>query len=333
MEIIAGAGEIASISPTGEVRLDRFLSHKHGGFSRQHFVRAVRDGLVRINGRPGKPSSQVRPGDRIVLDDLALSPHPDSTPATDHPMAEAIPLRVIHQDDYLLVIDKPAGMCVHPGAGRSSGTLVNALLHHFPGITGVGTAGRPGIVHRLDKDTTGLLLVALDPETHRALSALFRSRDITKEYRALVWGTPNPAQGTVETLIGRSPSDRKRMSVLGTRGRNAVTDYRVLERAGAFSLLGVRLHTGRTHQIRVHLSHLGHPVVGDSLYGGKRWKNIPHPDLRAILRAFPRQALHAHRLAFKHPARGVIAEYTSPLPQDIEELMVQISGESISPVS
>ncbi len=326
MDIVAGAEELASLSPSGEVRLDRFLSHTPGGFSRPHFARAVRDGLALINGRPAKPSSLVRPGDRITLNELALSHHADLAPAPDQTMAEPIPLEIIHQDRHLLVINKPAGMCVHPGAGRTSGTLVNALLHHFPDITGVGTAGRPGIVHRLDKDTSGLLLVALDPETHRALSLLFRSRKITKEYRALVWGTPNPLAGTVETMIGRSPSDRKRMSVLGTRGRNAVTDYRVLQRAGAFSLLGVRLHTGRTHQIRVHLSHLGHSVVGDPLYGGKRWKNISHPELRALLRSFPRQALHAHYLAFQHPAHGRTVEFTSPIPGDIADLLEQIGG-------
>jgi 23S rRNA pseudouridine1911/1915/1917 synthase len=326
MDIVAGAEEIASLSPAGVVRLDRFLSRTPGGFSRQHYARVVRDGLVLINGRPAKPSSPVHPGDRINLDDLALSLRPDSTPVPDQTLAEPIPLEVVHQDRHLLVINKPAGMCVHPGAGRTGGTLVNALLHHFPGIAGVGTVGRPGIVHRLDKDTSGLLLVALDPETHRALSLLFRSRKITKEYRALVWGTPTPEAGTVETLIGRSPADRKRMSVLGTRGRQAVTDYRVLKRAGGFTLLGVRLHTGRTHQIRVHLSHLGHPVVGDPLYGGKRWKNILHPELRATLRAFTRQALHAHRLAFQHPAHGLPVEYSSPLPQDMEELIAAISG-------
>jgi len=219
-------------------------------------------------------------------------------------------------------------MCVHPGAGRTSGTLVNALLHHFPDIRGVGASGRPGIVHRLDKDTSGLLLVALDPETHRNLSQLFLSREITKEYRALVWGTPKPSQGTIDVPIGRSPSDRKRMSVLSGRGRRAVTSYRVLLRTGAFSLLGIHLFTGRTHQIRVHLHHLGHPVVGDPLYGGRRWKNVADPGFRARLRAFPRQALHAHRLSFIHPVTGVPVEFISPVPEDMETLMSQITDKS-----
>jgi 23S rRNA pseudouridine1911/1915/1917 synthase len=325
MEIVAATEEIATLSGTGEVRLDRYLSLNPGGVSRQHFARAARNGLVQVNGRRAKPSTPVRPGDVIVLAPESLSPEPGPD-AGDGPAAEDLPLTVLHRDDHLLVIDKPPGICVHPGAGHTSGTLVNALLHHYPDITGVGTAGRPGIVHRLDKDTSGLLLVALDTRTHQELSRLFRSREIHKEYRALVWGTPDPVQGTVDTPIGRSPSDRKRMSVLGSRGRNAVTDYRVLERAGSFSLLGVRLHTGRTHQIRVHLSHLGHPVVGDPLYGGKRWKNIVDPSLRALLRAFPRQALHAHRLAFRHPETGAPVEYTSPLPVDIRDLLDGITG-------
>lgn len=325
MEIIAGAEEITALSPEGEVRLDRFLCFNPGGRSRQHFARTVREGLVKLNGRSAKPSSLVRPGDRIVVEPACLSPGKDALAAGSDPAAEPLPLRVIHQDPYLLVIDKAAGMCVHPGAGRTTGTLVNALLHHFPDIQGVGDSGRPGIVHRLDKDTSGLLLVALDPDTHRALSRLFLTRTITKEYRALVWGTPDPEKGTVDTPIGRSPSDRKRMSVLSGRGRRAVTRYRVLQRVGAFSLLGIQLLTGRTHQIRVHLNHLGHPVVGDPLYGGRRWKNVSDPDFRARLRAFPRQALHAHRLAFTHPVLGTTVEFTSPIPEDISDLMDQIS--------
>ncbi len=323
MQITASSEEITRLSPDGEVRLDRFLSNRPGEGSRQQYARAIKDGLVQLNGRKSKPSSMVRPGDRIDLPRVCF--HAESPEVS--PGAEPLPLEIIHRDKQLLVIDKAAGMSVHPGAGRSSGTLVNALLHHFPGIEGVGTSGRPGIVHRLDKDTSGLILVALDPKTHRALSRLFLTREISKEYLALVWGCPTPEQGIIEASIGRSPSDRKKMSVLSAGGREATTRYRVIVRAGAFALLSCELLTGRTHQIRVHLAHRGHPIVGDPLYGGRRWKNIPDPAFRALLRAFPRQALHAHRLAFVHPAHGAAVEYRSPLPDDIRELLDSISGD------
>jgi len=326
MEIIAAKEDLAALGQEGgEVRLDRFLCRNPGGLSRGQVSRLVRSGKVTLDGRRAKPSSIVRPGDRIEVDDDALVELADPPPGeVDHAEAEAIPLEIVHRDEHLVVINKPPGLSVHPGAGRSSGTLVNALLYHFPGIAGVGTSGRPGIVHRLDKDTSGLLLAALDPGTHRELSHIFKNREIEKEYLALVWGCPDPIRGTIETTIGRSPSDRKKMSVLSAGGRPAVTRYTVLERVGAFGLISCELLTGRTHQIRVHLAHLGHPIVGDPLYGGRRWKNIADPSLRALLRSFPRQALHAHRLAFRHPAIDRDVEFTSPLPPDMADLIRKI---------
>jgi 23S rRNA pseudouridine1911/1915/1917 synthase len=327
MEIIVTSDDLDALGPDGaEVRLDRFLCSRPGGLSRGQSARLVREGHVRQNGRKPKPSATVRAGDRLVIDEEGLAAVTGPVPGGgDHPEAEQIPLSIIHRDDRLAVIDKPAGMSVHPGAGRPGGTLVNALLHHFPGLSGVGESGRPGIVHRLDKDTSGLILAALDPGTHRDLSRLFRTREIEKKYLALVWGVPDPPEGSIEAPIGRSPADRKKMSVLSGSGRPAVTRFRVLERVGSsFSLLSVQLLTGRTHQIRVHLRHIGHPVVGDPLYGGKRWKNIPHPGLRALLRSFSRQALHAHRLRFRHPGTDREVEFTSPLPADMAELIRKI---------
>jgi len=325
-EIIASSEDLEKLSPDGEVRLDRFLCTTPGGAGRNQFARAVREGFVLLNGRRAKPSSPVRPGDVISLSTEGLGQA--AMPDGEEPDAEPLPLPLVHRDRHLLVVDKPAGMAVHPGAGRSSGTLVNALLHHFPGIHGVGTRGRPGIVHRLDKDTSGLILVALDPATHRALSRLFLDRSIEKEYLALVWGCPTPPRATIDAPIGRSPSDRKRMSVLSGRGRRAVTTYRVTGRHGAFALLAVRLHTGRTHQIRVHLAHIGHPIVGDPLYGGRRWKNIADPALKRLVRSFSRQALHARRLAFEHPMSGRAVEFVSPIPGDMERLLTGIDHTS-----
>ncbi len=234
-------------------------------------------------------------------------------PVAAEPAAEAIPLEIVFEDEHLLVLDKPAGLVVHPGAGRASGTLVNALLHRVKDLSGVGGVLRPGIVHRLDRGTSGLLVVAKDDASHRALAAQFASRAVEKEYLALVLGVPAPRQGEIDKPIGRHPVQRKRMAVR-SGGREARSSYRVLEAFDGAALLRVTIHTGRTHQIRVHLAAIGHPVAGDAIYGGGRRP----PAAAAALALLDRPALHAARLAVDHPADGRRLRFESPLPPDIE---------------
>jgi 23S rRNA pseudouridine1911/1915/1917 synthase len=225
---------------------------------------------------------------------------------------EPIPLAIVHEDAAVLVIDKPAGLAMHPGAGRATGTLVHAVLAHCPDLPGIGGQARPGIVHRLDKDTSGLLVVAKTEAALRALQAQIQSRQVQREYLALVWGRVVREEGTIDAPIGRDPRHRTRMAVVPA-GRRAVTTYRVAERLDGATLLALRLDTGRTHQIRVHCVAMGHPVVGDPTYGRR-----PNPwGLR-------RQALHAHRLAFIHPTRGTALSFSSPLPSDIAAALARL---------
>jgi len=220
------------------------------------------------------------------------------------------------------VIDKPAGMVCHLGAGVRSGTLVNALLYHF-GSMETGDRTRPGIVHRLDKLTSGVMVVAKNAWTHRELARQFRSREVEKEYLALVYGRPTPMTGKIDLPIGRDPKDRKKISVRAARGRSAITRYQTLKRYGPFTLLKVRIETGRTHQIRVHLAHKGHPVVGDALYGGSRSRNLP-AGLRQAVEEMPRFFLHSHRLEFCHPRTGRPLSFTAPLPGELEQFLAAI---------
>jgi 23S rRNA pseudouridine1911/1915/1917 synthase len=224
---------------------------------------------------------------------------------------------VVYEDGQLLVVDKPAGLTVHPGAGQSAGTLVNALLHHVKDLSGVGGVLRPGIVHRLDKGTSGLMVVAKDDQTHRALSAQFAGRSVEKEYLALVHGVPARAEGEITATIGRDPLQRKKMSTRAPRGREARSRYRVVERLDGAALLRVRIFTGRTHQIRVHLASIGHPVAGDATYGGRRTPSCSRLTSRQALDALSRPALHAARLVFEHPATGRTLTFESPWPDDL----------------
>jgi len=241
-------------------------------------------------------------------------------PVAAEPAAEAIPLAVVFEDRHLLVLDKPAGLVVHPGAGRASGTLVNALLHHVKDLSGVGGVLRPGIVHRLDRGTSGLLVVAKDDATHRALAAQFAARGVEKEYLALVLGIPSPRQGVIEEPIGRHPVQRRRMAVRAG-GRAARSSYRVVESFDGAALVRVAIHTGRTHQIRVHLSSIGHPVASDDTYGGTRTPSGRRASTRQALASLRRPALHAARLAFDHPRDGRRLSFESPLPPDIEGVL------------
>ena len=281
-------------------RLDRFLAGELTHLSRTRVQALIRGGHVRLNQRTAKPGESLRPADVISWEE---------PPATEVSLAaEAIGLSVLHEDDDLLVLDKAAGMVTHPAPGNDAGTLVNALLAHCPHLSGIGGERRPGIVHRLDKDTTGCLVVAKNDLAHRALAAQFAARTTQKTYLALVRGVPRPAGGTVDAPIGRHPVHRKKMAVVPPpRGRSARTDYRVRRTladvpGGPAALVECRIHTGRTHQIRVHLKHLGYPILGDTLYGG--------PGTAA------RPMLHAWKLGFTHPRTGQAREFCAPLPAD-----------------
>jgi 23S rRNA pseudouridine1911/1915/1917 synthase len=242
---------------------------------------------------------------------------------------EAMPLTIVHEDDDIVVIDKPAGLVVHPGAGVDRGTLVHALLHRYPEIASVGGPGRPGIVHRLDKDTSGLMVVARSARAYRALVEDLRTHTVQRTYGALVWGEPRAAEGSLETRIGRHPRDRQRMAVLRQGGKDARTHWRVTERFEMAARLEIRLETGRTHQIRVHMAHLGHPVVGDALYGGRVKKELsPDPEQRslaaALLQCLSRQALHASALALTHPVTQTLLAFESPWPADMTDALVRL---------
>jgi 23S rRNA pseudouridine1911/1915/1917 synthase len=295
------------------VRLDVYLAGRDAGLSRSQIRRAVEEGRVFVDDRQVKAGHRLRTGETVELT------IPEPAPCAVQP--EAIPLSVVFEDEHLLVVDKPAGMVVHPAAGHSSETLVHALLHHCRDLSGIGGVLRPGIVHRLDRDTSGLLLVAKTDEAHRSLTAQFRDRRIDKTYLALVLGTPPTETGEVLLPVGRHPSDRKKMSTRSSRGRDAITRWRVLERLGVVTLLEVDLETGRTHQIRVHLSSQGYPVVGDVVYGKSGLlKSVADTETRSILRGVKRQALHAARIVFRHPVHGTQLSFQSPLPEDLAGL-------------
>ncbi len=284
---------------SSRLRLDQFLARELTKFSRSRIQTLIRNQNVTLNGSPARPRDLVRAGDRIQVNE----PPPEKL---DN-LPEAIPLDVLYEDDELIVINKPAGLVVHPGAGQREHTLVNALLHHFPKLSGIGGKERPGIVHRLDKETSGCLVVAKTDEAHRHLSAQFADRRVEKVYLALVAGKLRRNAGTIEEKIGRHRVHRQRMSVASQRGRAAKTEYRVLSSSAEMSLVECKLHSGRTHQIRVHLHHLGHPVLGDKIYGGK------------FARPFPRQMLHAWRLAFEHPRTGEWKKFEAPPPDDFQD--------------
>lgn len=302
-------------SPEAGTRLDVYLSTRTAAPSRAQVARAIDGGLVMVNGRAAKASYRVRGGDEIVF--CVLEPEPTTVEPED------LPLKVFYEDPHLIVVDKPAGMVVHPAAGNRRGTLVNALLHHCRDLAGIGGVLRPGIVHRLDRDTSGLIVVAKTDQAHAALVGQFRDRKVKKHYQALVYGDMVGEEGTIDLAVGRHPVDRKKMSVHSRRGKEALTRWRVLGRFGSVTLLDVAIMTGRTHQIRVHLNTIGHPVVGDRVYGrAKSPRDVGDPALRRRLLGFSRQALHAAFLAFDHPVQGLRMEFVSPLPGDMAELLV-----------
>ena len=295
-------------------RLDSFLASGILQISRTRIQRAIEDGDILVNERASKPGYRLRPGDRIEID--LTEPPPVAL------VPEPLPINIVYEDDDLIVVDKPAGMIVHPGAGVESGTLANALVYHFNTLSDVAGRIRPGIVHRIDKETSGLLVVAKNDSAHERLSDQFRDRRVFKMYLALVYGRVSESRGEIEARIGRSPHNRTRMSVLrGGAGRAAHTIFEVAERYNEFTLLKVQIKTGRTHQIRVHLAHTGHPVAGDSTYGGGRENSIRNALVKRETIALGRQFLHSAQLGFNHPRTGKPLEFVSQLPPELARFL------------
>ena len=310
-------GEPAAVTRTLSVpaaaagaRLDRWVASQLPELSRARLQALIEQGHLHVDGGVPKASRRLVGGEEIRLE---IPPLPPETLAP-----EAIALTVLFEDDEVLIVDKPVGMVVHPGAGHATGTLAAAVLAHAPATAGVGGPRRPGIVHRLDKDTSGLLVMAKTARAYESLTAQLVARTVTRRYRAVVHGRVKASQGVVDAPIGRHPRDRVRMAVV-PRGKRAVTRYAVLERFSQFTDLDVRLETGRTHQIRVHMASLGHPVAGDTLYGGRAVR----PALPVALSAL---ALHAAELAFLHPVTETRMEFASPLPARIEQLLSHLRG-------
>jgi 23S rRNA pseudouridine1911/1915/1917 synthase len=296
-------------------RLDRALARVFPQYSRTFLAKLIDDGRVRVDDNPATKSSiRIASGQRVAID---VPP-----PAPSEIVSQDMPLTILFEDDDLVVIDKPAGLVVHPAAGHVDHTLVNALLFHIKNLSGVGGEVRPGIVHRLDKDTSGVMIIAKNDTAHRSLTAAWPN--VRKEYLAIVYGKPKKDRGTIEGAIGRDPRNRKRMAVVRSGGRAAITDYAVVESFRYVSLLRCTLRSGRTHQIRVHLKHLGHPIVGDPLYSGPQWRGIPEKRVQKVLSSFKRQALHASRLTFPHPRTNEPMTIEAPLPDDMRELLAAL---------
>lgn len=307
------------------MRLDQAAAQLFGEYSRERLKDWIKDGRLTVNGQPGKPSEKVAGGESLALDaELAVE-----TPA----LPQDIPLHIVYEDEALLVVDKPAGLVVHPGAGNPDGTLMNALLHHWPDLN---LLPRAGIVHRIDKDTSGLLVVAKTLPAFTDLTAQLADKSVHREYECVVAGVMTGG-GTVDAPIDRHPTDRTRMAVVkrrheeDERGRDAVTHYRVIARFRGHTHVRVQLETGRTHQIRVHMSHVGHPLVGDPVYGGRmRLPKGGTPEMIHAVQHFPRQALHARRLGLVHPVTGEPMSWESPLPADFLELLAILAEDAKS---
>ncbi|MCS7297589.1 MAG: RluA family pseudouridine synthase [Bacteroidia bacterium] len=305
------------------LRIDKYLAQRLTHLSRSRLSLAIEAGLVTVDGQPVRPSTKVRPGQLIQV----RLPYPP--PLEIEP--EPISLNIVYEDPYLLVVNKPAGMSCHPGAGIYSGTLLNALLYHLRGAVlpaSEQNAARPGLVHRIDKDTTGLLVIAKEERTYYGLAQQFFAHTVQRRYWALVWGQPPTEKGTITAHISRDPYQRKKYRAVpdGTQGKHAVTHWRIVERFPIATWIECQLETGRTHQIRVHLAHIGHPLVGDQTYGGHR-PRLPllSPRLgqlaHALLHSIQRQALHAYLLGFVHPITGEPLEFTAPMPADMQAAM------------
>jgi 23S rRNA pseudouridine1911/1915/1917 synthase len=288
--------ELVVSTNEARLRLDQFLAKQLPDFSRSRLQQLIRDGFVRLNNSTSRPRQIIRVGDKIELTEPPLE--------KIETLPEQIPLEILFEDNDLIVINKPAGLVVHPGAGHREHTLVNALLNHCSTLSGIGGKERPGIVHRIDKETSGCLVIAKNDAAHRGLSRQFADRTVEKIYLAIVTGKLSKTAGVIEEKIGRHPIDRQRMSATSVRGRTARTEFRVVRSSERASLVECRLHSGRTHQIRVHLHHLGHPVLGDKVYAPR------------LAKEFPRQMLHAWKLGFHHPRTEKWKSFEAPLPDD-----------------
>ncbi len=294
------------ITEKPEARLDLWLTEAVPEHSRSRWQSLIKDGRVTVNGARCKANQKLQAGDRVEWS------VPDPAPAT--PQAEDISLDVLYEDKHMIVINKPAGLVVHPAVGNETGTLVNALLHHCTDLTGIGGEIRPGIVHRLDKDTSGVMVIAKNEASMAELSRQFKERETAKEYLTIVWGVPYGKRGTIETTIGRHPVHRKKMAANVRNGREAVSHFEVIEPLGEAALVRVKIETGRTHQIRVHMAHIKHPVIGDTVYGRGRASSVKAE----------RQMLHAARLSLNHPKSGKPMTFEAPLPADMEALLKQL---------
>ncbi len=314
--------EFDIVVPAGKKkeRLDVYLTNHIENATRTKVQAAIHAGLVLVNGKTVRASHPVAPGEVIHVT-LPKPPPPDV-------VAEAIPLSIVYEDEHLLVVNKPAGMVTHPAYGNHTGTLVNALLHHCGTLPAVSDASRPGIVHRLDKDTSGLMVVAKNDAAHVHLARQFARRTIIREYWAVVWGTFLSTSGVIEAALGRSKADRKMMAVVAD-GKHAVTGYEVIDQFPYLALVRLKLQTGRTHQIRVHLAHIGHPVFGDPTYHGRRINAGPRTAgqkarIQELLALVSRQALHAKTIGFLHPATGQQVFFDSVLPEDMQLLLERL---------
>jgi 23S rRNA pseudouridine1911/1915/1917 synthase len=312
--------------PAGQMkeRLDVYMTNHTENATRNKVQEAIKNGEVLVNGKTVKPSYVILPNDLITVD--LLRPDPPEV------KAEAIPLEIVYEDDFLLVVNKPAGMVTHPAYKNYSGTLVNALMHHSEKLSQLHAEDdeefdivRPGIVHRLDKDTSGLLVVAKDETTHQKLAKQFAAKTSEREYNAIVWGKFKQNSGVIDAPLGRSKSDRKKITVIAG-GKNAVTEYEVIEQFEYLALLKIHLRTGRTHQIRVHLAHIHHPVFGDGTYGGREIvvggiEGKKKAEVKNLLEIMPRQALHAKKLGFVHPHTKKMIRFESELPEDMKAVL------------
>jgi 23S rRNA pseudouridine1911/1915/1917 synthase len=298
-------------------RLDIFLAQVEPTISRSHVKHVIEEGDVLVNGKVPKVSQHLKEGDIIILT--------QRPPIEATAVAQEMPLDIVYEDEAIIVINKPAGLVVHPAPGNPDKTLVNALLFHCHDLSGIGGVLRPGIVHRLDKDTSGLIVAAKSDDAHRSLSAQFEKHDVHKKYLALVWGDVKGNSGEIVLPVGRHTNNRKKMSTKSKHGKGALTLWKVRERFGVATLLDVEIKTGRTHQIRVHLSDRGYPVVGDAVYGNSAKINtVKDPLMKAKIKEFNRQALHAAQLSFIHPLKNERVVFTANMPQDMADLCAQL---------
>lgn len=303
-------------------RLDVFCAHKINDHTRSHFTKLAANGHITADGKALKASYKVKAGDKITIEMVAPPPL-EAEP-------ENMPLDIVFEDEHLLVVNKQAGIVCHPAAGNYDGTLINGLLYHFKNLENFSDKLRPGLVHRLDKDTSGLLVIAKDEQMLATLQKMMKKRTIKREYAALIWGKMPQAEGTIDLPMGRSPSDRKVMKVYGTKAREAVTHYSVIHTFSIAELIRVKLETGRTHQIRVHLSYFGNPVVGDPTYGGRsravtKLTGVKKKLGLSLLRVLETQALHAQNLSFIHPRTQKSMEFSSGLPEDFQKAIEILS--------